>query len=92
MDRSATFDGRFDASVRVRATRVRKTLAEYYATHGSADSIRIELPPGSYVPRFTRTDQPQRTRQSQTAGADSTVVILQFTTSGAPGPTSSDRR
>jgi TolB-like protein/tetratricopeptide (TPR) repeat protein len=53
LGRADTFDGRFDASVRVRASRVRKALHAYYADEGADDPVRIELPVGSYAPVFT---------------------------------------
>ncbi len=62
-DRGSTYDPRMDSIVRVEAQRLRRKLREYYQTHGSADSIRITLQAGSYVPVFTR---PMRT---DTAGA-----------------------
>ena len=46
------FDGRFDAGVRVQATRVRKALAAYYAAN--PDPVRITLAAGSYAPEFHR--------------------------------------
>lgn len=54
LDRPDDFDGRFDASVRVRATRVRKALEVYYAT--AVDPVRIDLPQGTYTPVFRRTE------------------------------------
>ena len=44
-----------DSIVRVGAREVRKRLAQYYMAAGSADRVRIELPPGSYVPVFQRS-------------------------------------
>ncbi len=44
-----------DSIVRVGAREVRKRLAQYYMAAGSADRVRIELPPGSYVPVFHRS-------------------------------------
>ncbi|HNE88948.1 MAG TPA: hypothetical protein PKL68_07775 [Actinomycetota bacterium] len=52
LDRPEDFDGRFDASVRVRATRVRKALETYYET--SPDPVQIVLPVGTYTPIFVR--------------------------------------
>ena len=49
-----TFNGGEDAIVRVEASRLRKRLAEYYAAEGKDHSIHISIPPGSYVPLFTR--------------------------------------
>ncbi len=41
-----------DSIVRVGAREVRKRLAQYYMTEGVQSALRIELPPGSYVPVF----------------------------------------
>ncbi len=45
-----------DSIVRVGAREVRKRLAQYYVTDGARDPVRIELPPGSYVPAFHYRD------------------------------------
>src|SRR5262249_28556161 len=50
--RPVDYDTSNDAVVRVRATEVRKRLAQYYREAGSDSVVRIELPPGSYVPEF----------------------------------------
>jgi len=52
--REATYDTGSDASVRVRANDVRRRLAAFNETHRDSDMSCIELPPGSYVPRFYR--------------------------------------
>ncbi len=44
-----------DSIVRVGAREVRKRVAQYYVTDGANDQVRIELPPGSYVPTFHLT-------------------------------------
>ncbi len=41
-----------DAVVRVAAAETRKRLAQYYDQFGQVEGIRIELPPGGYVPEF----------------------------------------
>jgi Tol biopolymer transport system component len=41
-----------DAAVRVRATDVRKRLAQYYREAKQDQPVRIELTPGSYIPEF----------------------------------------
>jgi hypothetical protein len=51
-DRTAEFDDKKDAIVRVEAHRLRERLAKYYSTDGSRDRIVIELAPGGYIPRF----------------------------------------
>jgi hypothetical protein len=50
--RSADYDLAADPIVRVTAAEVRKRLAQYYYDSSRADELRIELPTGSYVPRF----------------------------------------
>jgi Tol biopolymer transport system component len=50
--RPVDYDTSNDAVVRVRATEVRKRLAQYYGQAKPAPAVRIELPPGSYVPEF----------------------------------------
>jgi len=52
LGRSPSFDPRIDSIVRVEASRLRARLAEYYRTEGRDDTVRIELPKGSYAPRF----------------------------------------
>jgi eukaryotic-like serine/threonine-protein kinase len=49
---SADYDASNDAVVRMRATEVRKRLAQYYTEAKQTPQVRIELPPGSYVPEF----------------------------------------
>lgn len=43
-----------ESLVRVKATEVRRRLAKYYSASGSDSSLRIDLPVGSYVPKFER--------------------------------------
>lgn len=49
-----TFNGGRDAIVRVEASRLRKRLTEYYAGEGKDHLVHISIPPGSYIPAFTR--------------------------------------
>jgi hypothetical protein len=54
--RDTSYEPSSDASVRVRANEVRKRLASYYGSSVASAEIRslqIQLPTGSYVPRFT---------------------------------------
>lgn len=55
LGRGSDFTGKDDASVRVRANRVRRALDDYYADEGAGDPVRVVLPLGRYVPRFERT-------------------------------------
>lgn len=51
--RPVSYDTGSDSVVRVRASEVRKKLARYYEGLGrKIPPVRIELPSGSYVPRF----------------------------------------
>ena len=50
--RPIDYDTANDAVVRVKATEVRKKLAQYYQESGKKTTVRIELPIGSYVPKF----------------------------------------
>jgi hypothetical protein len=52
LGREASYDTGSDAGVRVRANDVRKRLAAYYAANTSELEFTLELPAGSYVPRF----------------------------------------
>ena len=51
--RPIDYDTGSDSVVRVKATEVRKRLAQYYLETVEKTEVRIELPSGSYVPRFT---------------------------------------
>jgi TolB-like protein/Tfp pilus assembly protein PilF len=50
--RPVGYDTANDAVVRVKASEVRKRLAQYYQTLAAPPAIRIDLQSGSYVPQF----------------------------------------
>lgn len=50
--RPVDYDTANDAVVRVKASEVRKRLAEYYRSLEAPPPLRIDLPTGSYVPHF----------------------------------------
>jgi hypothetical protein len=54
-DRPPTYDTNLDPVVRMTAGEVRKRLALYYQDSGKTSELHIELPIGSYVPRFHST-------------------------------------
>jgi hypothetical protein len=57
--RAPSYDTGDDPIVRVKAGEVRRRLAEYYAAEEHAPELQIELPVGSYVPKFHwRTEPP----------------------------------
>lgn len=51
--RPVDYDTANDAVVRVKASEVRRRLAEYYRSLETPPPIRIDLPTGSYVPQFS---------------------------------------
>ena len=53
--REPDYDTNDDHIVRNAASEVRKRLARYYQEVGLGDEIRIDLPPGKYVPIFHRS-------------------------------------
>jgi len=55
--RPPEFDPAVDSMVRVQAGRLRTKLAEYYASEGADDPIRIELPKGTYNVSFQHRRQ-----------------------------------
>lgn len=52
LGRGTGFDPRLDSIVRVEASKLRARLGTYYKNAGLIDPILIELPRGSYAPRF----------------------------------------
>lgn len=50
--RGDSFDQDSDSIVRVEANRLRRRLAEYYASEGTAHRLHIAIPVGQYVPDF----------------------------------------
>jgi TolB-like protein len=48
--RKLDYDPKIDAIVRVEASRLRTKLKQYYGGIGKDDPVRIDLPPGGYIP------------------------------------------
>jgi serine/threonine-protein kinase len=78
-DRVRDFDPRIDAIVRVEATKLRSRLEQYYQGEGAQASVEIEIPKGTYVPRFS-------VRPTESATTDSAPAPNQI----APGPISAE--
>jgi len=80
--RRPDFDAVIDPIVRVQAGRLRRSLERFYLLSGDANSIRIELPKGSYAPVFVETSEMPTTRVARTESAQEwpTVVVHPFTT------------
>jgi TolB-like protein/Flp pilus assembly protein TadD len=69
------YDTGNDSVVRVKATELRKKLAEYYLETDKKSAVRIELPRGSYVPTFIF--EPSETTTQQQSKADSQPQVGQ---------------
>jgi adenylate cyclase len=54
--RSADFNPQVDPIVSVEASRLRRALAHYYSTAGRYNEIRIDIPKGTYIPRFDKQE------------------------------------
>jgi hypothetical protein len=52
LGKTPAYDTGADSGVRVRANEVRRRLASHYESAAPKAGIRIELPPGSYSPKF----------------------------------------
>ncbi|HYZ87635.1 MAG TPA: hypothetical protein VE621_24680 [Bryobacteraceae bacterium] len=68
--RLATYHPSDDATVRVKAGEVRKRLGLYYAAEGAHDRVRIELPPGTYIPEFRWSDTEKPVEDDPALDAD----------------------
>ncbi|MCU1262003.1 MAG: repeat-containing protein [Bryobacterales bacterium] len=76
-DKRDSFDPRFDAIVRVEAGRLRARLKQYYDTEGQRDSLVIDLPKGSYVPRFAaQKGEPEEA--SRSSYSLNSIAVLPF--------------
>jgi len=58
-EKDESFDPSIDSIVRVEASRLRTKLSEYYVGAGKADSVRIDVPKGHYVPVFSLVNVPK---------------------------------
>jgi serine/threonine-protein kinase len=81
-DRDEQYDPRVDSIVRVDAARLRSKLREYYASEKENRVVHIEIPKGSYKPRFekvertsTRTQAERRSKQQEVSR---TIAVLPF--------------
>ena len=62
--RKPGYDPRLDGVVRTEAIKLRARLKEYYDEAGRADTVKIDLPKGGYVPSFVEAERgpvPERT-------------------------------
>lgn len=86
LGRDADFDPRLDCVVRVVAGKLRRALERFYAGPGAADSLRIDVPKGSYSPRFRRNGGQHGNSPEHSHGrarATIAIVPLRSLTGGA---------
>ena len=77
--RRPDFDAVIDPIVRVQAGRLRRSLERYYLLCGDRESIRIELPKGSYAPVFVeQREAPLPTSTGASVRDWPTVVVYPF--------------
>ena len=57
--RDPSYDTNLDHIVRTAATELRKKLATYYVDEKHRSELRMEVVPGSYIPRFVLPGQPR---------------------------------
>ena len=76
--RKPDFDAVIDPIVRVQAGRLRRSLERYYLLSGDADSIRIELPKGSYAPVFVETSDMGSARGTAMDPAHDWPTVVMF--------------
>lgn len=65
--RPSDFDPTVDSMVRVQVGRLRSKMAEYYATEGADDPLRIELPKGTYTLTFSHRQRHAETNHAAPA-------------------------
>lgn len=71
--RGPDFNPQLDPIVRVQAHDIRRALKKYYEEEGRSSSLRIELPPGHYVPLFVKAAPEEEAETEAPTGA---VVVM----------------
>jgi hypothetical protein len=74
-DRDPDYDTSTDHIVRTAASELRKRLAVYYGDEAHRAELRIEIPPGSYVPQFTIPNTEPVPERDQTAGVSASSAV-----------------
>lgn len=85
LGRPPGFDPTKNAIVRVEVYRLREKLKKYYQNEGNNDALVISLPPGSYIPQFTRRDQLDEDKEEKTQRKARSEPIVVY--SGPQPPT-----
>ncbi len=74
--RDPSYDTNLDHIVRTAATELRKRLATYYVDEKHRAELRMELVPGSYVPRFTLPEHARPALPDPEAEIDASSAVL----------------
>jgi TolB-like protein len=82
LGRTKDFDAVTDAAARVQANRLRAAMERYYAGAGAAESLVIDLPRGSYVPRFMYREITPTAPRATPLGPG--LVVVQFADMASP--------
>jgi serine/threonine-protein kinase len=81
-DRKASYDPRVDPIVRVEARRLRSKLELFYESDGAVDDLILELPKGSYAPRFRHRNAAAAPQPAAPREPATTIAVLPFTNAG----------
>ncbi|MGO4839762.1 hypothetical protein AB4144_46690, partial [Rhizobiaceae sp. 2RAB30] len=82
--KDAEFDPSTDAVVRVQAGRLRDLLAQYYATEGAGDPLRVIIPRGSYVPAYRVVLAKPKPDEAASAGAAPALAVPEAASATPP--------
>ena len=69
-DRKAGYDSNEDNIVRSYARNLRRRIDDYYAKEGHAESLRLDIPRGGYVPYFTDRPLQEEAPQALVSAVD----------------------
>ena len=73
--RKADYDTSVDGIVRTHATRLRQRLEQYFEEDGKHETLRVEIPPGSYVPVFSPCEAVDTVQTALTDNREAMVVL-----------------
>ena len=76
LGREPTYDTNQDAVVRNAANEIRKRLAQFYVGSGHESRVRIDLPPGSYLPEFRLNGAPQNPADPPASAVDDRSPVV----------------
>ena len=82
--REPDYDTNLDPVVRTSAVEIRKRIAQYYHEPGHETEIRIDFPPGTYLPEFRQPQKPvvepppPPRKRTYLAGAIGAAVLVLF--------------